>query len=104
MFPLLYAHVILFSSGGTIAGLSLGSSLSSLKAKVRALYLFSFSFFIWFFHCNVTLVPCVLQVHAFSVCDDPDYFYDFVQGLLDGLEAGVSSRDIVKIQNVSDIL
>ncbi|CAB4294320.1 unnamed protein product [Prunus armeniaca] len=35
----------------------------------------------------------------FSVCDDPDYFYDYVQGLLDGLEAGVDSRDIVNIQN-----
>lgn len=43
----------------------------------------------------------LLQVHAFSVCDDPDYFYDFVQGLLDGLEAGVLSRDIVDIHNVS---
>ncbi|CAB4291393.1 unnamed protein product [Prunus armeniaca] len=39
-------------------------------------------------------------VLAFSVCDDPDYFYDYVQGLLDGLEAGVDSRDIVNIQNV----
>ncbi|CAB4282213.1 unnamed protein product [Prunus armeniaca] len=40
------------------------------------------------------------KVHAFSVYDDPDYFYDYVQGLLDGLEAGVDSRDIVNIQNV----
>ena len=37
---------------------------------------------------------------AFSVCDDPDYFYDYVQGLLDGLQAGVRSHDIVDIQNV----
>ncbi|CAL9020859.1 unnamed protein product [Prunus brigantina] len=29
----------------------------------------------------------------------PDYFYDCVQGLLDGLEAGIDSRDIVNIQN-----
>lgn len=43
----------------------------------------------------------IVQVHAFSVCDDPDYFYDFVQGLLDGLQAGVNSRDIVSIHNVS---
>lgn len=43
----------------------------------------------------------IVQVHAFSVCDDPDYFYDFVQGLLDGLEAGVNARDIVSIHNVS---
>ena len=42
-----------------------------------------------------------LQIRAFSVCDDPDYFYEFVQGLLDGLHAGVDSRDIVEIQNVS---
>lgn len=63
--------VVACGSGGTIAGLGLGSWLSSLKAKVR----------------------------AFSVCDDPDYFYDYVQGLLDGLEAGVDSRDIVNVQN-----
>uniref|UniRef100_A0A7N2MRP8 1-aminocyclopropane-1-carboxylate deaminase n=1 Tax=Quercus lobata TaxID=97700 RepID=A0A7N2MRP8_QUELO len=62
-------------SGGTIAGLSLGSWLSTLKSKV----------------------------HAFSVCDDPDYFYNFVQGLLDGLEAGVDSHDIVNIQNAKGL-
>ncbi|KDO46413.1 hypothetical protein CISIN_1g019410mg [Citrus sinensis] len=65
--------VVACGSGGTIAGLSLGSWLGTLKAKV----------------------------HAFSVCDDPDYFYDYTQGLLDGLNAGVDSRDIVNIQNVS---
>ncbi|MBA0817631.1 hypothetical protein Gohar_021588, partial [Gossypium harknessii] len=54
--------------GGTIAGLSLGSWLGALKAKV----------------------------HAFCVCDDPDYFYDFVQDLIDGLQAGVNARDIAK--------
>ncbi|KAG6665753.1 hypothetical protein CIPAW_02G181900 [Carya illinoinensis] len=54
-------HMLNRSGGGTITGLSLGSSLSTLDAKV----------------------------HAFSVCDDPDYFYDFVQGLLDGLDAYV---------------
>ncbi|KAL6178294.1 hypothetical protein ACLB2K_049812 [Fragaria x ananassa] len=67
--------VVACGSGGTIAGLSLGSWLSSLKAKV----------------------------HAFSVCDDPDYFYDFVQGLLDGLEAGVDSRHIINIQNAKGL-
>uniref|UniRef100_A0A2N9IRD3 Tryptophan synthase beta chain-like PALP domain-containing protein n=1 Tax=Fagus sylvatica TaxID=28930 RepID=A0A2N9IRD3_FAGSY len=66
---------MMLNSGGTIAGLSLGSWLSTLKAKV----------------------------HAFSVCDDTDYFYDFVQGLLDGLEAGVDSRDIVNIQNAKGL-
>ncbi|XP_024954186.2 putative D-cysteine desulfhydrase 1, mitochondrial isoform X1 [Citrus sinensis] len=63
--------VVACGSGGTIAGLSLGSWLGTLKAKV----------------------------HAFSVCDDPDYFYDYTQGLLDGLNAGVDSHDIVNIQN-----
>ncbi|CAB4264863.1 unnamed protein product [Prunus armeniaca] len=43
------------------------------------------------------------KVHAFSVYDDPDYFYDYVQGLLDGLEAGVDSRDIVNIQNAKGL-
>ncbi|XP_077236249.1 D-cysteine desulfhydrase isoform X2 [Tasmannia lanceolata] len=63
--------VVACGSGGTIAGLALGSWLSKLKAKV----------------------------HAFSVCDDPGYFYDYVQGLLDGLQAGLNSRDIVNIQD-----
>ncbi|GFY82760.1 D-cysteine desulfhydrase [Actinidia rufa] len=63
------------SSGGTIAGLAIGSRLSNLKANV----------------------------HAFSVCDDPDYFHDYVQGLVDGLHGGVSSRDIVDIQNAKGI-
>ncbi|MED6210174.1 hypothetical protein PIB30_061648 [Stylosanthes scabra] len=67
--------VVACGSGGTIAGLSLGSSLSTLKARV----------------------------HAFSVCDDPDYFHDFVQGLLDGLNAGVNSRDIVDIINAKGL-
>ncbi|QHO23930.1 hypothetical protein HN51_047577 [Arachis hypogaea] len=67
--------VVACGSGGTIAGLSLGSSLSTLKARV----------------------------HAFSVCDDPDYFHNFVQGLLDGLNAGVNSRDIVDIQNAKGL-
>ncbi|GMH14108.1 hypothetical protein Nepgr_015949 [Nepenthes gracilis] len=61
--------VVACGSGGTIAGLSLGSWLSNLKAKV----------------------------HAFSVCDDPDYFYDYAQGLLDGLKADVCSRNLVNI-------
>ncbi|XP_019422103.1 PREDICTED: putative D-cysteine desulfhydrase 1, mitochondrial [Lupinus angustifolius] len=67
--------VVACGSGGTIAGLSLGSSLSTLKARV----------------------------HAFSVCDDPDYFHDYIQGLLDGINAGVNSRDIVHIQNAKGL-
>ncbi|KAF8389642.1 hypothetical protein HHK36_024161 [Tetracentron sinense] len=67
--------VVACGSGGTVAGLSLGSRLSNLKAKVL----------------------------AYSVCDDPDYFYEYVQGLLDGLQAGVSSRDIVSIQDAKGL-
>ncbi|XP_009417666.2 D-cysteine desulfhydrase 1, mitochondrial [Musa acuminata AAA Group] len=67
--------VVACGSGGTIAGLSLGSRLSSLKAKV----------------------------HAFSVCDDPTYFYNFVQGLIDGLEAGFDSHDIIDIQDAKGL-
>ncbi|XP_049396948.1 bifunctional D-cysteine desulfhydrase/1-aminocyclopropane-1-carboxylate deaminase, mitochondrial isoform X8 [Solanum stenotomum] len=63
--------VVACSSGGTVAGLSVASRLSGLKAKV----------------------------HAFSVCDHPDYFYEHIQGLHDGINAGVSSRDIVNIEN-----
>ncbi|KAK9106484.1 hypothetical protein Syun_022495 [Stephania yunnanensis] len=61
--------VVACGSGGTIAGLSLGSWLSELKAKV----------------------------HAFSVCDNPDYFYNFTQGLIDGMQGGVKARDIADI-------
>ncbi|XAR53147.1 D-cysteine desulfhydrase [Bertholletia excelsa] len=67
--------VVACGSGASIAGLAIGSWLSTLKAKV----------------------------HAFSVCDDPDYFYQFVQGLLDGLEGGVCSHDIADIQNAKGL-
>ncbi|XP_019227382.1 PREDICTED: bifunctional D-cysteine desulfhydrase/1-aminocyclopropane-1-carboxylate deaminase, mitochondrial isoform X1 [Nicotiana attenuata] len=67
--------VVACGSGGTVAGLSIASRLSGLKAKVN----------------------------AFCVCDDPDYFYEYVQGLLDGNNAGVSSRDIVSIQNAKGL-
>ncbi|XP_044476357.1 putative D-cysteine desulfhydrase 1, mitochondrial isoform X2 [Mangifera indica] len=67
--------VVACGSGGTIAGLSLGSWLGTLKAKV----------------------------HAFGVCDDPNYFYDFIQGLLDELNAGVNSRDIVSVQDAKGL-
>lgn len=67
--------IVACGSGGTIAGLSIGSWLSKLKTKVL----------------------------AFCVCDDPDYFYDYAQGLLDGLQAGVSSRDIVNVENAKGL-
>lgn len=67
--------IVACGSGGTIAGISVGTWLSGLDAKV----------------------------HAYSVCDDPDYFYDYVQGLIDGLQAGVSSRDIVNIINAKGL-
>ncbi|KAL8504064.1 hypothetical protein ACS0TY_022701 [Phlomoides rotata] len=62
-------------SGGTIAGLGIGAWLSDLKANV----------------------------HAYCVCDDPDYFYDYAQALLDGLQAGVSTQEIVSIQNAKGL-
>lgn len=46
-------------SGGTTAGVALGNHLSGMGARV------------W----------------AYGVCDDPEYFYAFIQGLLDGLGA-----------------
>lgn len=67
--------VVACGSGGTIAGLSIASWLSELKAKV----------------------------HAYCVCDDPEYFYDCAQGLLDGLQAGVRSHDIVNIENAKGV-
>ncbi|GAA0155697.1 deaminase [Lithospermum erythrorhizon] len=67
--------VVVCGSGGTIAGLAIGSWLSSLKAKVT----------------------------AYCVCDDPRYFYDYAQDLLDGIQANVNSRDIVNIVNIFTI-
>lgn len=46
-------------SGGTTAGIALGNHLSGLG----------------------------LRVHAYGVCDDPAYFYEFCDGLLAGLGA-----------------
>ena len=51
-------------SGGTAAGLALGARLSGMD----------------------------MRVHAFGVCDDEDYFYDFIDQLLE--EAG-ASRDVI---------
>ncbi|CAN6482887.1 unnamed protein product [Victoria cruziana] len=67
--------IVACGSGGSTAGLALGSSLGKLKAKV----------------------------HAFSVCDDPGYFYEYVQGLLDGLNAGVDSRNLVHIEDAKGL-
>ncbi|KAI3964343.1 hypothetical protein MKX01_024960 [Papaver californicum] len=67
--------VVACGSGGTTAGLSLASPLSTLKAKI----------------------------HSFAVCDTPSYFYDNVQGHLDGLDAGVNSRDLVNIQDAKGL-
>ncbi|KAH0691602.1 hypothetical protein KY289_018960 [Solanum tuberosum] len=67
--------VVACGSGGTVAGLSIASMLSGLKAKIN----------------------------AFCVCDDPDHFYEYVQGLLDGITAGVSSRDIVSIETAKGV-
>lgn len=44
-------------SGGTAAGMALGIQLSGLRCKL----------------------------HAMGVCDDPQYFYDYIDGLLKGM-------------------
>ncbi|GLI65555.1 hypothetical protein VaNZ11_009118 [Volvox africanus] len=49
--------VMACGSGGTAAGLALGAALSPLNAKV----------------------------HAYGVCDTPEYFYDYIDGLFEGL-------------------
>lgn len=67
--------VMACGSGGTTAGLALAAHLSNLRTKV----------------------------HAYAVCDSPEYFYDYVQGLIDGLNAGVKSEDIVRIINAKGL-
>ncbi|KAJ4713624.1 bifunctional D-cysteine desulfhydrase/1-aminocyclopropane-1-carboxylate deaminase, mitochondrial-like [Melia azedarach] len=67
--------VVPCGSGGTAAGLALGSWLGTLKAKVR----------------------------AFSIYEDPDYLYDIIQDLLDEINAGVNSRDVMNIQNAKGV-
>ncbi|KAL2461871.1 Bifunctional D-cysteine desulfhydrase/1-aminocyclopropane-1-carboxylate deaminase [Abeliophyllum distichum] len=59
--------IVACGSGATIAGLSVGSWLCDLKAIV----------------------------HAYCVCDDPEYFYEYAQGLLDGLQAGFRGHTVV---------
>eukprot|EP00887_Chlorella_sp_A99_P002889 scaffold6.g2889.t1 len=56
----LLPHLQACGSGGTTAGIALGNHLSGLG----------------------------LRVHAYGVCDTPEYFYSFVDGLLEGLGAG----------------
>ncbi|XP_077230905.1 D-cysteine desulfhydrase 1, mitochondrial-like [Tasmannia lanceolata] len=58
-------------SAGTIVGLSLGSWLSTLKAKV----------------------------HAFAVGGDLDNYYEYAQALLDELQANLRSCDLLHIQD-----
>ncbi|KAM0841536.1 hypothetical protein ACQ4PT_058965 [Festuca glaucescens] len=67
--------VVACGSGGTVAGLALGSQLSSLKAKV----------------------------HGFSVCYNSGYFYDNVQGHIDGLQSGLNSHDIISIEDAKGL-
>ncbi|KAM0841539.1 hypothetical protein ACQ4PT_058966 [Festuca glaucescens] len=67
--------VVACGSGGIVAGLALGSQLSSLKAKV----------------------------HGFSVCYNSGYFYDNVQGHIDGLQSGLNSHDIISIEDAKGL-
>ncbi|KAL6897360.1 hypothetical protein ACP4OV_007056 [Aristida adscensionis] len=67
--------VLASGSGGTIAGLALGSRLSSLTANV----------------------------HAFSIWHDPGYLYAHVQDLIDGLQSGLDAHDIVRIENAKGL-
>jgi hypothetical protein len=36
-------------------------------------------------------------VVGYGVCDDEEYFYNFIDGLYDGLGAGVSAKDTVRL-------
>ncbi|KAK9846172.1 hypothetical protein WJX84_010812 [Apatococcus fuscideae] len=61
-------------SGGTAAGVALGAHLSSMQARV----------------------------HAFGVCDDPDYFYSYIDDLFQGLGAtkeavGTDARGMLEV-------
>ena len=63
--------VMACGSGGTTAGIGLGCHLAKTGTKV----------------------------HAYGVCDDPKYFYDYCQEILDGMGAtaevvGATSRDL----------
>ncbi|KAL3143275.1 hypothetical protein ABBQ38_002120 [Trebouxia sp. C0009 RCD-2024] len=66
--------VLACGSGGTAAGMALGLHLSGLGCKL----------------------------HAMGVCDDPDYFYNYLGGLLEGMGAtqetiGIDTRDMVRV-------
>jgi hypothetical protein len=57
-------------SGATTAGLALGNHLSGYGAKVI----------------------------GYGVCDDEEYFYNFMDGLLEGLGAAQRAREVVTVQ------
>eukprot|EP00892_Ulva_mutabilis_P006631 jgi/Ulvmu1/433/UM001_0440.1 len=63
-----FTHIVMAcGSGATTGGLALANHLSGYGAKVI----------------------------GYGVCDDEDYFYDFIDGLYEGLGADVAARDIV---------
>eukprot|EP00854_Cymbomonas_tetramitiformis_P007640 gene7640-9101_t len=60
--------VVACGSGGTTAGIALGVHLSDIKARV----------------------------HAYGVCDSPEYFYNYMNGILRGLGSDLDSRTLVE--------
>eukprot|EP00899_Mesostigma_viride_P025187 jgi/Mesvir1/5853/Mv00644-RA.1 len=62
-------------SGGTAAGIAAGVRLSGMKSKV----------------------------HSYGVCDDPEYFYNFIQGLLDGMGIKASARELLECHQAKGV-
>ncbi|KAJ0981213.1 hypothetical protein J5N97_009468 [Dioscorea zingiberensis] len=67
--------VVACGSGGTIAGLSLGTKLSSLQVKV----------------------------HPFSICDSPEYLYNYTQGLIKAKGLGYALNTNEELKFVKQI-
>ena len=66
-----FTHIVMAcGSGATTAGIALANRLSGYDAKVI----------------------------GYGVCDDEDYFYDFLDALLSGLGATEKARDIVRMR------
>ncbi|CAI5496655.1 unnamed protein product [Closterium sp. Naga37s-1] len=86
-------------SGSTSAGLALGVHLSSLSStRVHAYFVGGTSAGLALgVHLSSLSSSCV---HAYSVCDSPAYFYDYIQGLLDGVTSKPGSVDSLNLARV----
>ena len=46
-------------------------------------------------HHPAPSLPLTFRLHAYGVCDDPEYFYGYIDGLIKGVVSGVRAEAVV---------